>query len=212
VRVSDDLSPAEQARAARWAADWLSDAGFDVSETARDAMSALGCHADDMDPPVLSVREAADELVQHIGRMLDRWADMGSDHAARNRELWTPLHRKADVLADALEADDELDPPETVESLRAERDSARQDADGWETSAHEIQDHCDAALADVTHWREQFRLVCDESADRKGQVEAVTVELADTRTDLHKANAEVYRLRAAIPVADAAWGRCQRED
>jgi len=24
--------------------------------------------------------------------------------------------------------------------------------------------------------------------------------------------AEVYRLRAAIPVADAVWGRCQRED
>ena len=175
--MSDGLTPAEQARAARWAKDWLSDGGFDVSETARDAMSALGCHADDMDPPVLSVREAADELVQHIGRMLDRWADMGSDYAARNRELWTPLHRKADVLADALEADDEIDPPETVESLRAERDEAL------------------AEMEEVgAAWRQE-QIMHQKAWTTIRILQAEVARLCDTHVD-----------------AEAARGRCARED
>jgi len=128
--MSDVLSPAEQARAARWAAQALYERAPTSFQASRYALREI---ADHLDPP---------------------------------------------------------EPPETVESLRAERDSARQDADGWETSAHEIQDHCDAALADVTHWREQYRLVCDESEDR---------------------NTEIARLRSTHTEAEAAWERSKRQ-
>jgi len=115
--MSDDLSPAEQARAARWAADWLTDAGFDVSDTARDAMSSLSFHAD------------------------------------------------------------KLDPPETVKSLRAERDKA---------------------LADVAHWREQCEVF------RRYWLGA--------RKELDAANDMIARPCATHTEAEAARGRCSRED
>jgi len=119
--MPDDLTPAEQARAARWAKDWLSDAGFDVSETARDAMSSLSFHAD------------------------------------------------------------KLDPPETVESLRAERDAARDEtkrvSERWLKDARERSE-----------------------------------ELFLTKAALDDADATIARLRATHTQAEAAWGRCQRED
>ena len=42
------------------------------------------------------------DLVQAADRMRDRWAEM-VDPEARNRELWTPLHRAADSLREHLE-------------------------------------------------------------------------------------------------------------
>ncbi len=47
------------------------------------------------------VRETAEALTRHIGRMLDDWAEIGQGDQ-RNRELWTPLHEKADALRAAL--------------------------------------------------------------------------------------------------------------
>jgi len=79
VRMPDDMSPAEQARAARWAANWLGDHGYDSHRlSGGDAVAAL------------------------------RWAV------------------------------DELDPPETVESLRAERDEA------WRTRLRAVEKLCQA--------------------------------------------------------------------
>lgn len=106
--MPDVLSPAEQARAARWVKDWLLKCEFVESETAQDAITALGFYID------------------------------------------------------------KLDPLETVESLRAERDAAQHVAE---------------------YWREQFRLVCDESKDRK---------------------TEIARLRATHTEAEAAWERCRK--
>ncbi len=64
--MSDDLSPVEQARAARWAADWLGDEGWlSKFAAASGAVLALRQHADEMDPPEtvgsLLVRLAAQE-------------------------------------------------------------------------------------------------------------------------------------------------------
>lgn len=57
--------------------------------------------------------EAAHELVRHVDRMAADWAEMApregmsaEEHERqrqlRNRELWAPLHVKADRLADLL--------------------------------------------------------------------------------------------------------------
>jgi len=132
--MSDVLSPVEQARAARWAADWLGSVD-----------PATSFEAD-------AVGYSRHRLLQHA---------------------------------------ETIDPPETVESLRAERDEAL------------------AEMEEVgAAWRQEQ--IMHQKA--WATIRNLQAELADTRTDLHKANAEIYRLRAAIPVAEAAWGRCQRED
>jgi len=60
-----DLTPAEQARAARWVKDWLLKCEFVESETAQDAITALGFYIDKLDPletvGSLLVRLAAQE-------------------------------------------------------------------------------------------------------------------------------------------------------
>ncbi len=101
--MSDDLSPAEQVRAARWAREWLHERRFNEARVAMD---------------------------QHI---------------------------------------DILDPPETVESLRAERDEA---------------------LADVARYKEQFRLVCDES-------KSLAVALDAMRDEQDEALAEMEEVGSA---------------
>lgn len=125
VRMSDDLSPAEQARAARWAAEWLNDAGWKSKFAAASA--------------------AVDALKRHA---------------------------------------DEMDPPESVESLRAERDKALTNARTWED------------LADG--WR-------DRAIELRG-------EARQLRDELHKAKAEIFRLRFNHTEPEAARGRCSRED
>jgi len=116
--MPDDLSPAEQARAARWSVEWLEDHGWlDQPADASRAMLALRIHADTVDSP------------------------------------------------------------ESVESLRAERDAALQE------------------LA-------ESRAAQDEGL---AEVEELIVRLAVTR-------AEVARLRATHTEAEAARGRCPRED
>lgn len=116
--MTDDLSPVEQARAARWAADWL-------------------------------VREG--------------WAK--------------PYAAATGAVSALLERADQLDPPESVESLRAERDAARVGAKGWEHRAVEFR----------RYW-------------------------LGVRQELDAANDTIARLRATHTQAEAAWGRCQRED
>jgi len=113
----------------------------------------------------------------------------------------------------------------------AERDAEH---DAWQSAENALNaavDELRAAEADVAHWREQFRLVCDESKERTTERDAALTnartweDLADgwrdrsielrgearqLRDELHKANAEVYRLRATH--TEAARGRCARED
>lgn len=103
-------------------------------------------------------------------------------------------------------------------------------------SAHQqVKAERDAAASDVAYWREQFRLACDESEDRKRQVAAVTAErdtarffiseyqqmCREARAERDRANAAVANLikerndeeaRADAANAEAARGRCQRED
>ena len=47
---------------------------------------------------------ATDDLVNHIGRMLDTWAELQHSPDQRNRELWTPLHSKADRVRELLDS------------------------------------------------------------------------------------------------------------
>jgi len=82
---------------------------------------------------------------------------------------------------------DHLDPPappETVESLRAEQDRVV-------AQFEMVLVERNKARKDVEYWREQFRLVCDESEDRKS---------------------EIARLRTTNTQCEAARGRCPRED
>jgi len=88
----NDLTPTEQARAARWVKDWLLKCEFVESETAQDAITALGFYVD------------------------------------------------------------RLDPPETAESLRAERDKALEDVRYWRKAAkdeHEARGGTEQALAEA---------------------------------------------------------------
>jgi len=95
--MSDVLSPAEQARAARWAADWLADAGFDVSETARDAMSSLSFHADKLDPPetVESLRAERDEALANART----WEDLADGWRDRAIELRGDVREANETIA-----------------------------------------------------------------------------------------------------------------
>jgi len=118
--MSDVLSPAEQVRAAQWAANWLGDHGYDSHRlSGGDAVAAL------------------------------RWAV------------------------------DELDPPETVERCGESRN---------------LQAELAAALRD----NERF----------EGEQE----ELVQALDKLSAANDTIVRLRATHTQAEAAWGRCARED
>jgi len=74
-----------------------------------------------------------------------------------------------DAVAALRWAVDELDPPETVESLRAERDKA---------------------LADAAHYKDQFRLVCDEA-------KSLAVALDAMRDERDEALAEMEEVGAA---------------
>jgi len=139
--MSDGLTPAEQARAARWAKDWLSDAGFDVSETARDAMSALSCHAD------------------------------------------------------------KLDPPETVESLRAERDEA------WAQFKR-----TDQLVFEVSGKLDKMRAERDKALRANERFAGEQEELVQALNKLSAANYTIARLRSTHTQAEAARGRCSRED
>jgi len=97
-------------------------------------------------------------------------SDLSADEARRQAEQvdggWPELAALLRRYADAS------DSSETVESLRAERDEARAEVD-------EIK-------ASTGYWREQCRLVCDESEDRKN---------------------DLVRLRATHWAAEVAWAR-----
>ncbi len=73
--MPDDLSPAEQARAARWVKYWLLKCEFVESETAQDAITALGFYIDKLDPPetVESLRAERDDLRAQVAESQD-WA------------------------------------------------------------------------------------------------------------------------------------------
>ncbi len=83
-----------------------------------------------------------------------RWVTEWITRKIQATEDWVDV---ADVAGDIMymlrKHADAMDPLDTVESLRAERDSARQDADGWKSSAHEIEDQRDAAYAALARSR-----------------------------------------------------------
>ncbi len=128
-------------------------------------------------------------------------SDLTADEALRAAE-WFDTQYWTDAAMRLRGYAAQVDPAESVESLRAERDalavaldamrderdSARQDADGWETSAYETEDQ-----------RDEARAQRDEA-------------LINARTweDVREAEAIIARLRATH--GDAARGRCARED
>jgi len=137
--MSDDLSPVEQARAARWAKDWLLKCEFVESETAQDAITALGFYID------------------------------------------------------------KLDPPELVESLRAERDEARKKL---------AQAEC--VITDFQTANRVVRAERDEALRANQRFEGEQEELVQALNKLSAAYYTIARLRATH--TEAARGRCSRED
>jgi len=138
--MSDVLSPAEQARAAQWAANWLGDHGYDSHRlSGGDAVAAL------------------------------RWAV------------------------------DELDPPETVESLRAERDEARKTGEPfrryWLGAPAEL-DYANDTIA-------RLRATHDKQIE-----DMKTRWLKDAR----ERSTDLFLAKNPLPSPEAGRGRCQRED
>jgi len=88
--MSDDLSPVEQARAARWVKHWLLKCEFVESETAQDVITALGFYIDKLDPPetVESLRAERDELWREVEQRDDE-LDKANDEIARLRATHT---------------------------------------------------------------------------------------------------------------------------
>ncbi len=138
--MSDDLSPAGQARAARWAADWI----------ARNTL--CGYSPDEVNQCLLA-------------------------HASR------------------------IDPPETVESLRAEQDKVV-------AQFEMVLLERNKARKDVEYWREQFKLACDESEDRKKQADEARARHA-TVSQERDALRDV--LAAVAAHAEAARERAKRQ-
>jgi len=173
--MSDDLSPVEQARAARW-------------------IDALMAYAGKLDPPELAPAQLHREDQPETGRGI------------------SSVFETVESLREALlgEHDAWLSAENALHGMTAERDLLR--------------DERDAAASDVKYWREQFRLVCDESKERKAERDKALTnaktweDLADgwrdraieLRGDVREAEAIIARLRATH--TEAARGRCQRED
>ncbi len=114
-----------------------------------------------------------------------------------------------------------LNPPETVESLRAERDTARTKLAHAEcvirdyyAALNAVRDEREKAKSDAHRFNHRFEAeqeelvtALDELSAANDTIDRLRVTHADTQTDLHKANAEIYRLRAAAPVAETDWAR-----
>jgi len=81
VRMSDDLSPVEQARAARWVKYWLLKCEFVESETAQDAITALGFYIDNLDPPetVESLRAERDDARGELRYVRESFAQLSKN-------------------------------------------------------------------------------------------------------------------------------------
>lgn len=100
VRMSDVLSPAAQARAARWAANWLGDHGYDSHRlSGGDAVAALRWAVDELDPPetVESLRGPSGIRpwpTQIRGRTLaDGWRDRAIEHRDEAERLRVEIVR-----------------------------------------------------------------------------------------------------------------------
>jgi len=208
--MSDDLTPAEQARAARWAKEWLTDAGFDVSETARDAMSALSCHADKLDPP---------ETVESLREQVD------AEHAA-----WlsaeNALH-EANGSVESLRAEQDKVVAQ-FEMVLLERNKARKDVEYWQEQHLIVCDEAvgykserDEALAELAQrpsegavriLRASIEAIRDERDEAWRNGLRTAEKLCQANDDLEEANVTIARLRATHTEAEAARGRCARED
>jgi len=126
---------------------------------------------------------------------------------------------------------DDLDQLVTVESLRAERvdaehaawlsaENALHEANGSVESLRAEQDKVVAqfemvlvernkAREDVEYWREQFRLVCDESEDHKKQADEARARHATVSQERDGLRG-VLAAAAAHAHAEAAWERCRK--
>jgi len=199
--MSDVLSPAEQARAARWAADWL------TAEKYRSGARALHNHADDLDQLVTveslraerdKVQEGSDAWQELATKWRDRCLERRDEVRAAVAMRERVEHESRDIAAalDAMRVErDEL--VLTVAEIAGERNRAEEESSVWEETAGEFQSRItavteerDSALKDATFRRDWLKV----------------------RADLDAANATIARLRSTHAQAEAAWGRCQRED
>jgi len=159
VRMSDDMSPAEQARAARWAADWLDQAYVDqVHET------------------------SADDL-----RKIANFIEWYEARPSRNHA-------------------NSIDPPETVESLRAERDEALTNARTWEDLVDGWRDRAIELPGDV---REAEVIIARLRATHDKQIKDMKAKwLKDARERF----TDLFLAKNPLPSSEAGRGRCSRED
>lgn len=151
---------------------------------------------------------AAWDLVGHIDRMADQWAAMGptenmsaEEHeravAARNLELWDPLHHKARVLDEALTGRSlwlasAYDAAYRPSPEKSEPDMAERAANLREWEDENRADPADQPAA--TYLRVPF-------ADADGE-EGVHVHRADTASARLAVLREVCDMRAAAPLEE----------
>lgn len=152
--------------------------------------------------------DAAWDLVGHIDRMADQWAAMGpsenmsaEEHeravAARNLELWDPLHHKARVLDEALTGRSlwlasAYDAAYRPSPEKSEPDMAERAANLREWEDENRADPADQPAA--TYLRVPF-------ADADGE-EGVHVHRADTASARLAVLREVCDMRAAAPLEE----------
>jgi len=139
--MSTDLSPAEQARAVQFVAEWLADNGYgSTSITGKDVIWALTVNAD---------------------------------------------------------------PPETVESLRAERDEALAEMEEVGAAWRQEQSMHQKAWATIRNLQAELAAALRDNERFEGE---------RRNDELHKATGGIACLRATHTEAEAARGRCSRED
>lgn len=196
--MSDDLSPAEQARAARWAKDWLTDGGFDVSETARDAMSALGCHADKLDPPesVESLRAERDDARGELRYVRESFAQLNGNFEAvcgERDEAREKLAHAEWVITDFQTAN------RVVREERDEALRANQRFEGEQEELVQALNKLSAANYTIAHLR----------ATHEEQMEDMK---ARWLKDARERSTDLFLAKNPLPSSEAARGRCSRED
>jgi len=99
-------------------------------------------------------------------------------------------------------------PPETVESLRAERDEALAEMEEVEAAWRQEQIMHQRAWATIRNLQAELAAALRDNERFEGEQE----ELVQALDKLSAANDTIVRLRATHTQAEAAWGRCARED
>jgi hypothetical protein len=137
--VSTDMTPAEQACAARWAARWIvrtvQDRGdwIDTQNITGDLAAALLRHADTLDPPAPPATPEKDESTRRPG-------DPSYD------ALW---NERCLLIGKLMAADSERDKACT------DRDMALRDRDAARATANQWRQDTEMARANADYWNRQ---------------------------------------------------------